>query len=219
MTSRKVTSRSKNHPLPSRRRILQHFDRHDPILAEVVRQVGPFRLRRNRQYFVVLCKSIIAQQISTRVADKICDRFFHLFEGHAPSPEKTALLTEIHLRGVGLSRQKVKYIQDLSRRFLDKTIRSHQLNYLDNETVIEKLTVVYGIGRWTAEMFLIFSLNRMDVLPVADLGLRAAVKTIYGMKAMPDAKQLRRLGKKWHPLETVATWYAWRSLNEQIVNY
>lgn len=219
MTSRSRTSRSKNHTLPSRRSILKHFDHHDPALAKVVRQVGPFSLRRNKKYFVVLCKSIIAQQISTRVADTICDRFFHLFEGRAPSPEKVVLLADSELRGVGLSRQKVKYIQDLSRRFLDKTIRPHQLNYLDNETVIEKLTVVYGIGRWTAEMFLIFSLNRMDVLPVADLGLRAAVKNIYKMKAMPDAKQLRRIGKKWHPMETVATWYAWRSLNEQITNY
>ena len=219
MTGRSISSRTKNHDPPSRRRILQHFGRNDPAIADLVRRVGPFRLRRNRKYFVVLCKSIIAQQISTKVADTICDRFFHLFDELAPSPEKVMLLTDGRLRGVGLSRQKIKYIQDLSRRFLDKTVRPHQLNYLDNETVIEKLTTVYGIGRWTAEMFLIFSLNRMDVLPVDDLGLRAAVKTIYGMKALPDAKRLHRLGKKWHPLETVATWYAWRSLNEQIVNY
>ncbi len=219
MTGRSKGSRSKNHSLPSDRQIRQHFSRHDGQMAEVIREVGPFRLRRNRQYFVVLCKSIIAQQISTRVADTICDRFFELFEGHPPSPERVDQLTDNQLRGVGLSRQKVKYIQDLSRRFMDKTIRPHQLHYLDNETVIEKLTVVYGIGRWTAEMFLIFSLNRMDVLPVDDLGLRAAVKNIYGMKNMPDAKKLRSIGKKWHPFESVATWYAWRSLNEQIVNY
>lgn len=213
------SARSRNHVVPTRRQILKHFDPRDPVIAAVIRKSGPLRLRRNRNYFQVLCKAIVAQQISTRVADVIYDRFDALFDGHAPTPERVAAVPADTLKSVGLSRQKTAYLHDLSARFLDKTIRPHQLNYLDNEDIIRRLTTVHGIGRWTAEMFLIFSLNRMDVLPVDDLGLRAAVQSLYGLDGLPGAKQLRALGETWHPLETVATWYAWRTLNEQIVNY
>ena len=136
-----------------------------------------------------------------------------------PTPERVAGLKAKPLRAAGLSRQKAAYLKDLSHRFIDGTIRPHRLNFLGNEEIIDQLTQVHGIGRWTAEMFLIFSLNRLDVLPVDDLGLRVAVQNIYGMKTRPDAKRLRAIGKKWNPLESVATWYAWRSLNANIVNY
>ncbi len=205
--------------LPTHRRILNHFGERDPKIARVIQAIGPFRLKRNRNYFLVLCRSIVSQQISTAAAETIYSRFQKLFNGHAPTPERVAGLKDAPLRAAGLSRQKAAYLKDLSRRFLDKTIRPHQLNYLDNEEIIGQLTRVHGIGRWTAEMFLIFSLNRLDVLPVDDLGLRVAVQNIYGMKTRPDAKRLRTIGKKWSPWETVATWYAWRSLNTDIVNY
>ena len=205
--------------LPTRRRILSHFKERDPKMTRVIQTIGPLRLKRNRKYFVVLCRSIVSQQISTAAADTIYARFERLFDGHAPTPERAAGLKDSTLRAAGLSRQKAAYLKDLSHRFLDGTIRPRQLNYLDNEEIIGQLTLVHGIGRWTAEMFLIFSLNRLDVLPVDDLGLRVAVQNIYGMKDRPDAKRLRAIGKKWSPLETVATWYAWRSLNADIVNY
>jgi len=214
-----VDRRAFTEELPTRRRILNHFKERDPKIARVIQMVGPLRLQRNRKYFVVLCRSIVSQQISTAAAETIYTRFQKLFDGHAPTPERVARLKEAPLRAAGLSRQKATYIKDLSHRFLDGTIRPRQLNYLDNEEVIERLTLVHGIGRWTAEMFLIFSLNRLDVLPVDDLGLRVAVQNIYGMKVRPDSKRLRAIGKKWNPLETVATWYAWRSLNADIVNY
>jgi len=205
--------------LPTRRRILCHFKKRDPKMANVIQKVGPFRLRRNRNYFVVLCRSIVSQQISTAAAETIYTRFQKLFDGYVPTPERVAGVKDAPLRAAGLSRQKSAYLKDLSHRFLDGTIRPRQLNYLGNEEVIDRLTQVHGIGRWTAEMFLIFSLNRLDVLPVDDLGLRVAVQNIYGMKARPDAKRLHAIGSKWSPLETVATWYAWRSLNADIVNY
>ena len=128
-------------------------------------------------------------------------------------------MSESHLRGVGLSRQKAAYLKDLSKHFIEKSIRPHQLPHLSNEDVILSLTGVHGIGRWTAEMFLIFSLNRMDVLPVAYLGLQNAVKILYGTGDQPPVKKIRSLGKLWNPLETVATWYAWRKLDENIVAY
>jgi len=188
-------------------------------MVGVIRKVGPLLLQRNRNYFVVLCRSIVSQQISTTAADTIFSRFQKLFDGRAPTPERVAGLKDGPLRFAGLSRQKTAYLKDLSRHFLDGAIRPRQLNYLDNEEIIGRLTQVHGIGRWTAEMFLIFSLNRLDVLPVDDLGLRVAVQNIYGMKTRPDVKRLRTIGRQWSPLETVGTWYAWRSLNADTVNY
>ena len=214
-----VDRRSSTQELPTRRLILGHFKEHDPKMANVIQKVGPLRLQRNRNYFVVLCRSIVSQQISTAAADTIYTRFQKLFEGKAPTPERVAGLNGASLRTAGLSRQKAAYLKDLSHRFLDGSIRPRQLNYMANEEVVDRLTGVHGIGRWTAEMFLIFSLNRLDILPVDDLGLRVAVQNIYGMKARPDAKRLRAIGRKWSPLETVATWYAWRSLDANIVNY
>jgi DNA-3-methyladenine glycosylase II len=205
--------------IPSLREILDHFDRKDPVMAELIREIGPFQLKKNRKYFQVLCKAIISQQISTKAAHSITVRFYGLFDGQSQTPQSVFAMPEPNLRSVGLSRQKAAYLKDLSRHFVEKSIRPHRLPHLSNEDVILSLTGVHGIGRWTAEMFLIFSLNRMDVLPVADLGLQNAVKILYGMKSQPTLKKIRSLGKKWNPLETVATWYAWRKLDENIVAY
>jgi DNA-3-methyladenine glycosylase II len=205
--------------LPSRQKILKHFDRCDPVIAQLVREVGPFRLKKNRKYFQVLCKAIISQQISIQAAESITTRFWQLFDGHAPNPQKVWAMPEPILKGAGLSRQKVAYLKDLGKHFDEKLIRPHRLPYLSNDEVIEQLTDVYGIGPWTAQMFLIFSLNRMDVLPVADLGLQIAIQKLYGMKSRPTIKKIRSLGKRWHPYETVATWYGWRKIDENIVAY
>jgi len=205
--------------IPSQAEILHHFDRRDPVMAQLIRGIGPFQLRKNRQYFHVLCKSIISQQISTKAARSISARFWLLFDGHSPTAEAVNALSDATLREAGLSRQKAAYLQDLSRHFVAKTIRPRRLPYLSNEEVIGQLTAVHGIGRWTAEMFLIFSLNRMDVLPVADLGLQTAVKQLYRMRNLPDKKRILSVGKKWHPLQTVGTWYCWRKLDENIAAY
>lgn len=187
-------------------------------MAELIRAMGPFQLKKNRRYFQVLCKAIISQQISTQAASTISQRFCNLFDRNSPNPQCVFEMSESSLRDAGLSRQKVAYLKDLSKHFVEKSIRPHRLPHLNNEEVILSLTGVHGIGRWTAEMFLIFSLNRMDVLPVADLGLQNAVKVLYGIEE-PPVKKIRSLGKLWNPLETVATWYAWRKLDENIVAY
>lgn len=208
-----------NASLPSRQKILKHFDLRDPVIAELVREIGPFLLKKNRKYFQVLCKAIISQQISIQAAESITTRFWQLFDGRVPSPESVREMPESILKGAGLSRQKVAYLKDLGKHFSEKSIRPHRMPYLTNEDVVEQLTGVYGIGPWTAQMFLIFSLNRMDVLPVADLGLQIAIQKLYGMKNRPTIKKIRSLGKRWHPYETVATWYGWRKIDENIVAY
>ncbi len=198
---------------------MEHFSKSDPVMAAVVRRTGPFALKQNKKYFIVLCQAIVSQQISTRAAETIARRFHALFDGKVPTPARVATLTEERLRSAGLSRQKSSYILDLGQRFLDKSIQTRSFHALSNDEIVSQLTEVRGVGRWTAEMFLIFSLNRMDVLPVDDLGFRAGLKSIYNMKALPDAKRIRVMAKKWRPYETAAAWYAWRSLNPDIVAY
>ena len=205
--------------LPSQKKIIEHFERNDPLMASIIREIGPLKLKPNRNYFQVLCKAIIAQQISTQAAFCVTERFISLFERNSPSPKRVFSVSTEQLRKVGLSRQKVAYMKDLSKHFIEKSIRPHRLPYLSNENIIKQLTAVHGIGRWTAEMFLIFSLNRLDVLPANDLGFRTALKKIYNLKKMPSAIKIRNLAKPWHPYETIATWYAWRNLDSKITSY
>ena len=208
-----------NRIIPGRKKILLHFDEHDTVMAQVIRRSGPIKLKRNRNYYAVLCKAILAQQISVAAADAITTRFCELFSSGSPTPQEVIKLSKVKLRGVGLSRQKVSYLKDLSVHFHEKMISPQRLNYMCNEEVIQQLTSVHGVGRWTAEMFLIFSLNRPDVLPLGDLGLQLALKKIYRMRKLPTVKRMRTLGRKWNPLETVATWYAWRIQDDKVIAY
>ena len=205
--------------IPSRKEILLHFDKNDAVMAQLIRKSGPIKLKRNRNYFIVLCNAIIGQQISVAAASAITTRFNNLFNGHSPTPQGVMKLSEIDLRKAGLSKQKVAYLKDLSFHFYEKILRPHRLHHMGNDEVICQLTRVHGIGRWTAEMFLIFSLNRPDVLPVGDLGLQLALKKLYRMRQLPTVKRMRTIGRKWNPLETVGTWYAWRAQDEKIVSY
>jgi DNA-3-methyladenine glycosylase II len=210
---------SKDRIIPSRKEILLHFDKNDAVMAQLIRKFGPIKLKRNRNYFIVLCNAIISQQISVAAAAAITIRFNKLFNGHSPAPQAVMKLPEIDLRKVGLSKQKVAYLKDLSFHFHKKILRPHRLHHMDNDEVIRQLTGVHGIGRWTAEMFLIFSLNRPNVLPIGDLGLQLALKKLYRMRQLPTVKRMRALGRKWNPLETVGTWYAWRVQDEKVVTY
>jgi len=193
--------------------------RDDAVMAQLIRKFGPIKLKRNRNYFIVLCNAIIGQQISVAAADAITIRFNKLFNGHSPTPQGVIKLPDIDLRKAGLSKQKVAYLKDLSFHFYEKILRPHRLHHMGNDEVICQLTKVHGIGRWTAEMFLIFSLNRPDVLPVGDLGLQLALKKLYRMRQLPTVKRMRTIGRKWNPLETVGTWYAWRAQDEKTVSY
>ena len=210
---------SEDRIIPSRKEILLHFDKNDAVMAQLIRKFGPIKLKRNRNYFIVLCNAIIGQQISVAAADAITIRFNKLFNGHSPTPQGVIKLPDIDLRKAGLSKQKVAYLKDLSFHFYEKILRPHRLHHMGNDEVICQLTRVHGIGRWTAEMFLIFSLNRPDVLPVGDLGLQLALKKLYRMRQLPTVKRMRTIGRKWNPLETVGTWYAWRAQDEKIVSY
>ncbi|MDE3224994.1 MAG: DNA-3-methyladenine glycosylase 2 family protein [Nitrospirota bacterium] len=207
-------------PRPDRRRgradrhraAVSHLSRADRRLGRIIARVGPCTLRPRRAYFATLCDSIISQQLSTRVAEVIFARFVALYPHQRPTPAVVAKTPLPRLRAIGLSRQKAGYLKDLAAGFQDGRVRPGRLVRQSNDTIIDALVSVHGIGRWTAEMFLIFSLNRSDVLPVDDLGIRKAIQRWYGFKTVPAARTIRRIGRPWHPYETVASWYLWRSL-------
>jgi DNA-3-methyladenine glycosylase II len=193
---------------------LAHIRSADPTMRRLIDAVGPFTLRPERKRrFSVLARAIISQQVSTAAARTIRGRLEGILDGSGLSAEGIAGLAESELRSVGLSRQKASYLLDLAEKCLDGTVRLDRLGRLADEAVIEMLTQVKGIGRWTAEMFLIFSLGRLDVLPVDDLGVRAAIKDLYGLDDLPDKKTCQEVAAPWRPYATIGSWYCWRSLD------
>lgn len=191
----------------------RHLRRADPVLAEVVEAVGPCRIdeaRRDRP-FPALIESILHQQLSMKAAATIHRRFLALYDGRPPSPRELLDTPESDLRAAGLSRQKVGYLRDLAERVAAGSLSMSRLPDLDDEEVIDVLTEVKGVGRWTAEMFLMFRLGRADVLPVGDLGLRDAVRRVYGLDERPGPEEMRRIAEPWRPYRSIACWYLWRS--------
>jgi len=190
----------------------------DPVLRDIMAAVGPCKLKPRRDHFVVLCKSIYSQQISTTVAAVLFGRFRERFANKRPTPAGVVKLlttgSEAELKPCGLSRQKKIYLLDLAQHFLDGRIPTRRLSRMSDEEIIESLTAVKGIGRWTAEMFLMFVMNRPDVLPVDDLGLQTAVMQAYKLSARPKKAELTALGEKWRPYRSVATWYLWKAIEE-----
>lgn len=193
---------------------LAHVRSADPVMRRLIDTVGPFTLRPERtRRFSVLARAIISQQVSTAAARTIRGRLEGILDGRGLTSEGVAGLTESQLRSVGLSRQKASYLLDLAGKCLDGTVRLDRMGRLSDEAVIEMLTRVKGIGRWTAEMFLIFSLGRLDVLPVDDLGVRAAIRDLYGLDDLPDKKTCVEIAAPWRPYATIGSWYCWRSLD------
>ena len=188
--------------------------RRDPVLRDLMRQHGDCGLARaqHEDPFAALVHAIIAQQLSTKAAATIERRFRALFTG-LPTPGAVAGITDAELRAIGLSTQKTRYVRDLCERITNGGLELHRLTELPDEAVIEALTQVKGIGRWTAEMFLMFRLHRPDVLPVGDLGIVKAVQRAYKLRAVPSAARLTRIGESWRPYRSVACWYLWASLS------
>jgi len=195
----------------------RHLSQADPILANIISRHGPCALSRQagqRQYFVALTEAILSQQLSVKAAATIYKRFKEKLGGRV-TPASVLQLPETEFRGVGISRQKTSYLRDLAAKWGEGTIKYRRFKFYTNEEVITALTQVKGIGRWTAEMFLIFSLLRPDVLPVDDLGFRKGVQIAYKLRKLPEAKKLATLAQKWKPYRSIATWYFWASLDNK----
>ncbi|MDA1183741.1 MAG: DNA-3-methyladenine glycosylase [Acidobacteria bacterium] len=188
--------------------------RRDPILRDLIRRNGACGLAASRRTdpFQALVHAIISQQLSTRAAATIASRVDALLGG-VPAPAALAEVSDVQLRGAGLSGQKISYLRALSAHVTDGSLVLGALDAMPDEAVIEALTQVKGIGRWTAEMFLMFRLHRPDVLPVGDLGINKAVQRAYRLRAAPSPTRLLRLGEAWRPYRSVACWYLWASLS------
>ena len=188
----------------------------DPKLRDVIKRIGRCELHSAapKDPFVTLCRSIASQQLSTKAAATIFRRFEDLFPpDRTPTPERVMTLSDDEIRACGFSRPKVTFIKDLASRVGDGRLDLKKLRKHSDEDVVQQLVAVKGIGRWTAEIFLMFRLGRADILPADDLGLMNAVHRAYKLRKRPDARKLRRMGEAWRPYRSIAAWYLWQSLD------
>jgi len=201
-------------PRSQHRAAISHLKSVDPTLAGIIDRVGPCRLeaRRTGTHYDALVRSIVFQQLSGKAASTIHRRFCEIYPGKRPRAERVLTTAEDVLRTAGLSRQKIGYLRDLSSRVADRSLPLAHLGRLSDDAIIEHLVQVKGIGRWTVQMFLMFRLGRPDVLPELDLGVQNAIQRAYGLKKRPTPKDVLRIGEKWRPYASIASWYLWRSL-------
>jgi 3-methyladenine DNA glycosylase/8-oxoguanine DNA glycosylase len=189
----------------------------DPRLGRLIARVGPCRLTIEalQSPFQALAEAIVYQQLTGKAAATILGRVVDLFRPKRfPSPQEILRAPESRLRGAGLSRAKVSALKDLAARTLDGTVPSLAvLRKMEEEEIVARLTVIRGVGRWTAEMLLIFRLGRPDILPVGDYGIRKGFARAFGTRMLPTPQQLLRRGERWRPHRTVASWYLWRALD------
>jgi DNA-3-methyladenine glycosylase II len=194
------------------------LSRRDPRLRNLIKRYGPCAIRPHTRYFHTLVGSIISQQLSTKAADTIHKRFLALYTpSRLPKPAQILETPDENLRACGMSFQKIAYIKDIAAKTEDRTLKFARLSRLTDDEVIGMLTQVKGIGVWTVHMFLIFSLGRMDVLPVGDLGIRRAIQLSYGFDQLPTPEEMDRIASEngWRPYCSIASWYLWRSLENK----
>ena len=190
----------------------------DPVIGRLIADLGELSIatRRSRRPDVdaygMLLRSVIGQQLSVKAAATIYDRFLDLFDGRTPTPEQLLEIEPQRLRDVGFSWRKVEYVRDLAEHVLSGELELDRLDELPDEEVIAEITAIRGFGLWSAQMFLIFFLDRPDVLPAGDLGVRKAVQVAYGLEEMPSPAEVEARGESWRPQRTLASIYLWESL-------
>jgi DNA-3-methyladenine glycosylase II len=189
------------------------FLKQDPNLVKIINRIGDYQIKKRNNHFAVLVESIISQQLAGAAAEAIFARFKKLYPKF-PTAGHILNTKDAKLRSVGLSGMKVEYLKDLAQKIEDKKLKMRSLSKMSDDKIIEHLTQVKGIGRWTAEMFLIFSLGRLDVLPTGDLGLRKGVQMAFSLSELPKPKEVEKIGIRWKPYRSVATWYLWKSLQK-----
>jgi DNA-3-methyladenine glycosylase II len=193
----------------------RHLSKHDSVLAEIISNSPPCTIRPHENYYQELVESIISQQLSVKAARSILGKFLGLFDGKFPKPEQILGKSVEELRTAGLSNAKAAYVRDLAQHVLDNTLNLSILNTLSNEEIIGELVAVKGIGEWTAHMFLMFAMGRLDILAHGDLGIKNGIQKLYGLSSLPTPTEVQELAVKnsWHPYESVACWYIWQSLD------
>ena len=201
------------------RQAIIHLKQADPVLCEIIERVGPYRIQHTEPDFETVARSIVFQQLSGSSARAIFGRLKEALGSDARmAPEGILSLPLADARDAGLSQQKVNYLRDLAKKTQTGVIDFARLPRLSDEQVIEHLTVVKGVGVWTAQMFLMFALRRPDVLATGDLGVRSAIRKAYRLRSLPAPVRVEKLGAKWRPYRSVACWYLWRSLDTLLVS-
>jgi len=198
------------------KKIKHHFQKTDPTIYKVIveMELNPLQQpKRSTGYFRKLCREIIAQQLASKAAHAIIGRFYDLFERKHVTPDKLLAFSEQKLRNVGMSWAKARYTRDLAQKVKDKEVRLNNLHNLDDKLVVEELIKVKGIGNWTAEMFLIFTLGRENIFSHGDLGLRKALQKLYGFKDKPNEKQINKIVDKWSPYKSYGCLALWKSID------
>ncbi len=189
------------------------FLKQDPNLTKIIEYVGDYQIKKRNNHFAVLVESIISQQLASAAAEAIFTRFKKIYPKF-PTASQILKTKDAKLRSAGLSNMKIEYLKDLAQKIEGGKLKMRSLSKLTDEEIVEHLTQVKGIGRWTAEMFLIFSLGREDVLPTGDLGLRKSIQMAFSMSELPKPKEVEKIGMRWKPYRSVATWYLWKSLQK-----
>lgn len=195
---------------------MRHLSEHDPRLSPLIKRLKTPTFVPHKNYYQELVESIISQQLSVKAAATILRRFIELFPSEKfPAPDELLSKEIDELRSVGLSRQKATYIQDLAQRVIDGTVRFNHLDALSNDEVVAELTQIKGVGVWTVHMFLMFCMGRLDVLPVGDLGIKNGIQKLYAFDERPSEADMIKVAEDnhWHPYESVASWYVWKSLD------
>ena len=198
---------------------VEHLRRADPVLARVIETVGPLTLEPRDGAFRMLSRAIFFQQLAGPAARAILGRVLATLGANEETwyePAAFLAASDEQLRAAGLSRQKMAYLRDLADKFVSGELSEGILDEFDDDVVIERVSAVKGIGRWTAEMFLIFSLGRPDVLPVDDLGVRRGMQVAYGLSELPKPEEMRRIAEPWRPYRSAGTWYMWRALGVEL---
>jgi DNA-3-methyladenine glycosylase II len=195
------------------RSAIKHLKKSDPVLAAIIRNVGPCTLEYREPTFETLVRSIVYQQLSGKVAGVIFGRLVDATGGEKVTPAGILKLRTERMRKLGLSGQKALYIRELAKHTKKGAVVFETLPDHDDMAVIEHLTKVKGVGVWTAQMFLMFALRRNDVLPVADLGIRTAMKKAWNLEDLPKAPEMEKIAAAWKPYTSIACWYLWRSLD------
>jgi DNA-3-methyladenine glycosylase II len=196
---------------------LRHLRRVDPVMAQLIRRAGPYAVKPERGTgpYEALVQAVAHQQLTGKAARTILGRFYALYgTDGCPEPARLVETPDDALRGCGFSRAKSAALKDIAARSLDGTIPPRRaLARMKDEAIIERLIEARGVGRWTVEMFLMFTLGRPDVLPVDDYGVRLGYKIAYGKRTLPKPKSLAKLGERWAPFRTTASWYLWRAVD------
>ena len=201
------------------RKALLHLKQADPVLRAIVERVGPYRIRYAEPDFETLARSIVFQQLSGQSARAIFGRVKQLVADNGRmTPHGVLARTDAELRAAGLSRHKVEYLRDLAQKTRAGHIDFARLPALPDDDVIRQLTMVKGVGVWTAQMFLLFALRRLNVLAAGDLGIRSAIRRAYRLRTLPKPSRIEQLARKWHPYCSVACWYLWRSSDDVLLS-